>query len=202
MPTIDSPKTARGRAARERIVAAASELIAERGVADTSIDNVLERADVSKSQVYHYFESRTALLRAVVAHNADAVLTWVGHPPDSWVTIRSSFDAMVDLQRKRDARGGCPIGSLVSQLAEADEEARLALVDAFTRWETSLRDGLHSMQLQGKLATDADPSRLATATLAAIQGGLLLTQTRRDPTQLAMALDAAYSHLRAHRVPD
>ena len=40
--------------------------------------------------------------------------------------------------------------------------------------------------------------RLATATLASIQGGLILTQTRRDPGRLAVALEAAYAHLRAH----
>jgi TetR/AcrR family transcriptional regulator, transcriptional repressor for nem operon len=43
----------------------------------------------------------------------------------------------------------------------------------------------------------ADPARLATATLAAIQGGLVLTQTRRDPQQLRIALDAAYAYLRS-----
>jgi hypothetical protein len=58
------------------------------------------------------------------------------------------------------------------------------------------------MQRSGRLDTSADPDRLATATLAAIQGGLLLTQTNRDPTQLAIALDAAYDHLRSHRVRD
>jgi len=32
--------------------------------------------------------------------------------------------------------------------------------------------------------------------MAAVQGGLVLTQARRDPAQLARALDAAYAHLR------
>ena len=36
------------------------------------------------------------------------------------------------------------------------------------------------MQKRGKLNLRADPDRLATATLAAIQGGFVLTQTRRD----------------------
>jgi TetR/AcrR family transcriptional regulator, transcriptional repressor for nem operon len=195
---IDSPKTARGRATRERIVAAASELIGERGVAETSIDDVLERAGASKSQLYHYFEDRAALLRAVVLHNAEGVLGSVGGPLDSWTSIRASFDSMVELQEERRACGGCPLGTLVGQLAEVDEEARLALADSFARWEARLRDGLRAMQLQRKLDPGADPDALATATLAAIQGGLLLTQTRRDPRQLAIALDAAYSNLRTH----
>jgi TetR/AcrR family transcriptional regulator, transcriptional repressor for nem operon len=194
---IESPKTARGRAARDRIIQAASELIGERGVAETSLDDVIDRAGASKSQLYHYFEDRAALLRAVVVHNTEAVLGDLG-PVDNWKAIRGWFDSMVELQVERHARAGCPIGSLVPQLAEADERARLMLAASFARWEAHLRQGFVSMRAQGKLDRRADPAELATAAMAAIQGGLLLTQTRRDPGQLAIALDAAYAQLRAH----
>jgi TetR/AcrR family transcriptional regulator, transcriptional repressor for nem operon len=193
-----SPKTARGRATRERIVAAASELIGERGIAETSLDDVIERAGVSKSQLYHYFEDRYALMRAVVAHNTEGVIGYLGEVDDSWAAVRSWLDSMVELQVERRACGGCPVGSLVPQLAETDEQAREALAASFARWEALLADGLRSMQSRAKLDRRADPDELATATMAAIQGGLLLTQTRRDPEQLRIALDAAYGHLRAH----
>src|SRR5918992_2473655 len=102
------PKTARGRATRHLIVAAASELISERGIAETSLDDVIERAGASKSQLYHYFEHRAALLRAVVLHNADGVLSYAGGPLDSWKAIRSSFDSLVALQIERRGCGGPP----------------------------------------------------------------------------------------------
>lgn len=191
------PTTERGRQSRDRIVEAAAALVAERGVEGTGIDHVLAAAGASKSQLYHYFDDRAALLRAVVAYNTDSVLGQLG-PLDSWKAIRSWFDSLVERQVASHARGGCPIGSLVPQLAEADDDARRALADSFARWEAHLRDGLRSMQAQGKLSRRADPAELATATLAAVQGGLVLTQTRRDPGQLAIALDAAYGHLRAH----
>jgi TetR/AcrR family transcriptional repressor of nem operon len=195
-----TPKTAKGQATRERIVTAASELISRRGVAETSLDDVIDRAGVSKSQLYHYFKDRAALLRAVVQHNTDGVIQYLGAVDDSWKAIRAWLDSMVELQVERQACGGCPVGSLVAQLAETDDEARLALAESFTRWEGLLGDGLLSMQEKGTLDPGADPDELATATMAGIQGGLLLTQTRRDPGQLAIALDAAYAHLRAHAV--
>ena len=197
----ETPRTAKGRATRARIVAAAAALIRERGVAATSLDDVIERAGVSKSQLYLYFEGRAALLRDVVAHNAELVLE--AQEPHlgslaSWKAIRTWLDVLVELQVTAGARGGCPIGSLVGQLAEADEQTRQVLADSFAQWEEPLRSGLRSMQKRGKLARRANPDRLATATLAAIQGGLVLTQSRRDPGQLAVAVDAAYAHLRAY----
>ena len=198
---VEAPRTARGRATRERIVTAASELIHEHGVAETSVDDVIERAGASKSQLYLYFADRAALVREVVAENADLVLA--AQEPhlsslDSWKAIRAWLDSLVELQQDAGARGGCAIGSLVGQLAETDEQARQLLADGFARWEAPLRRGLDSLQERGKLDLNADPDRLATATLAAIQGGLVLTQTRRDPRQLAIAVDAAYDHLRSY----
>jgi TetR/AcrR family transcriptional regulator, transcriptional repressor for nem operon len=52
------------------------------------------------------------------------------------------------------------------------------------------------MKARGKLRKDADPAALAIATLARMQGGLLLTQVRRDPRQLRIALNAARNNLR------
>jgi TetR/AcrR family transcriptional regulator, transcriptional repressor for nem operon len=178
-------------------VTAASELVHERGVAETSLDDVIERAGASKSQLYHYFDDRSALLRAVVGHNSEGVLGDLP-PLETWSAVRAWFDALVDLQVSRQACGGCPIGSLVGQLAESDDQARLELATVLERWRLHLRDGLSSMQAAGKLDRRAEPDELATATLAAIQGGLLLTQASRDPGQLKTALDAAYAHLRAH----
>jgi TetR/AcrR family transcriptional regulator, transcriptional repressor for nem operon len=116
----EPPKTRKGRATRDRIVGAASELIGERGVAGTSLDDVIELAGVSKSQLYHHVGDRTALLRAVVVHNTDGVLGGL-RPLESWSSIRSWFGFLVALQVERNARGGCPLGSLAGQLAESDE---------------------------------------------------------------------------------
>ena len=66
----------------------------------------------------------------------------------------------------------------------------------FFLWEAHLREALTRMRTRGKLGKDADPAALATATMASIQGGLLLTQIRRDPHQLRIALNAARNNLR------
>jgi AcrR family transcriptional regulator len=199
---IDLPRTAKGRATRARIIAAAAGLVGERGIAETSLDEVIERAAVSKGQLYHYFQDKADLLRAVVAHQADMVLA--AQEPhlqalDGWGSIRAWLDRLVALQVERQGCGGCPIGSLVPQLAETNEPARAELAVSYDRWERYLREGLLAMRARGKLRADADIEALVTATMAAIQGGLVLTQARRDPAQLARALDAAYSHLRAQR---
>ena len=157
------------------------------------------RAGASRSQLYHYFEDRDDLVRAVIDVTTDAVIDVQGELLDhlhSWAGIDRWFDALVELQVERQARGGCSIGSLAGQLAEQDAGARTAIAAGLERWEAHLRDGLTQMKTHGKLRKDANPAALATATMASIQGGLLLTQVRRDPRQLRIALDAARANLR------
>jgi len=195
----EMPATQKGRQARERILQAAAELVAEKGAAGMSLDDVKARAGVSSSQLYHYFEDRDDLVRSAIDVTTEAVLDVQGElldRLDSWTGIDRWFDALVALQVERQARGGCPIGSLAGQLAERDPPARAAIAAGLERWEAHLRDGLTRMKARGKLAANADVAELATATMASLQGGLLLTQVRRDPRQLRIALDAARSNLR------
>jgi len=193
------PITAKGQKTRTRIVRAAAELVAEKGAVAVSLDDVCARAGASRSQLYHYFDDKADLIRAVVAATTSAVLDAQNEyldSLDSFAAIAAWFDLLVALQEARDARGGCPIGSLVGQLAERDEQARVALKTSFDDWQGHLADGLGRMRDRGELKPDMDPVRTATATMASVQGGLLLSQVRRDPEQLRIALDAAMTALR------
>jgi len=200
--TIAEPVTEKGRETRERIVNAASELVRERGVASTSLDDVRGRAHVSKSQLYHYFADRDDLMRAVARAASDDVVggqAGLFAQLDTIDGLRAWADALVALQETRHARGGCPIGSLAGQLAEHDDGARGELADGMDRWQAGIRDGLERMAARGELRPEADPGLLAQRTLAAVQGGLVLTQIRRDPNELRSALDGALDAIFAAR---
>lgn len=56
----------RGRATRQQLVDAATELFADRGYEGTSIEAVLERVSMSRGSLYHHFPGKEALFEAVV----------------------------------------------------------------------------------------------------------------------------------------
>jgi TetR/AcrR family transcriptional repressor of nem operon len=190
--------TRKGLATRARIVEAASELMFRHGVAGTSTEDVLTAAHVSNSQLYHYFADKNALVHAVIEHQADGIIE--GQRPlldelDSLAAFRQWRDLLVDFQRQRHCEGGCPLGSLSSELAETNESARTALAANFERWEAPIRDGLQRMYNRGELHDETDVDQLALGTLAALQGGLLLTQAKRNVRPLEAALDLAIGQI-------
>jgi AcrR family transcriptional regulator len=183
--------TRKGEATRRRIVDAAAELIHEQGVAHTTVEEVRDAASASSSQLYHYFDDKPALVRAVIERQANTIIeTQERFDLSSLDGLREWRDFVVEHARETDGRGGCPMGSLGAELAETEPEARAVVAASFKRWEASIRAGLLRMQAMGRLLPDANPQELAVATLAALQGGLLLAQVQRDPEPLAVALDA------------
>lgn len=197
-----NPPTVKGARTRQRIVASAAELMFDHGVAGTTLDEVRAAATVSSSQLYHYFSDKRDLVRAVVAYQSDTI---VGHQERvhlaSLAALRAWRDDIVAQHRRLHGRGGCPLGSLGGQLAETDPSARLDVAAGFDRWEAALRNGLRTMHANGAIRPDANPDALALATLAALQGGLLLAQIQRDTRPLETALDAMLK-LIGLQVPD
>ena len=194
------PLTRRGRQTRQRILAAAAELMLENGVAETTLEDIRAAAGVSGSQVYHYFADKQALVRSVIDYQADAVLDIQGAYLDHLDTmpgLRAWRDFLVDHQRRLGCQGGCPIGALGAEVAETDAIARLAAAKGLGRWEARIRDGLRAMHIRGDLPAATDPDDLALATLAALEGGLLLTQLRRETTPLEVALDTMLDRIQA-----
>ena len=204
MDSMKRPRlTSRGAATRERIVAGAAELIYERGVASTSLDDIMAATRTSKSQLYHYFADKDALVLEVIRRQLDQIIA--GQETElrqlrTWEGLQRWRDHLVEGTRMTGGVGGCPLGSLASELADRSEPARKALASCFAEWEAYLVDGFTAMREDGLISREADPAELAVTVMTALQGGLLLAQTTRDVRPLELALDMAITHTGHYRV--
>jgi TetR/AcrR family transcriptional repressor of nem operon len=190
------PATDRGRRSRAAIVDAAAQLVHARGIAATSMDDVLAASGAGKSQLYHYFRNKQDLCVAVLNRHFDRILA--GQPA-------LGDPACDDLGRWRDqvvvafrARtvGTCPLGSLVGQTGR-DPVLHETLAALFARWQDAIAELVRRAQLAGRVRADADPAEAGAILLAALQGGTTLAHLRRGEGPLATALDAAIGPLTA-----
>jgi AcrR family transcriptional regulator len=101
--------TPKGERTRARIVAAAARLIYERGVAGTTLDDVKTAAEVSGSQMYHYFPDKDELVQAVITHQADVI---AGNQRQADLGSAEGLQAWRDMviarARTTEGKGGCP----------------------------------------------------------------------------------------------
>jgi TetR/AcrR family transcriptional regulator, transcriptional repressor for nem operon len=202
MTTADSHDgrrlTARGARTRARIVAAAAELMYVQGVAATTLDDVLAASGASKSQLYHHFDGKDALVRAVVDHVGQRVLEREREALGHVSTIRGLRrwrDALVQNNALRHGAYGCSLGSLAAEVSDHDALARKTLSQLFAEWQGLLAGVLRRLQDGGALPAEVSVDQLATGLMAALQGGYMLAQTERDVTPMATSIDMALAHI-------
>ena len=200
---VPRPLTARGAETRARIVAGAASLVYEHGFAGTSLDDVMAATGTSKSQLYHYFADKDALVREVIKAQLGRIMAAQEaaglREVSSWPALQRWCDHFVTVTQATDGAGGCPLGSLVGELADQSEPARRVLAQCFADWQSYLSDGFAAMRDNGELAAQADPAELALTILTALQGGLLMAQTMRSPRPLELALNMALQHIAGYR---
>jgi AcrR family transcriptional regulator len=188
--TSDRPKlTAKGARTRTRIVQEAAALIHERGVAGATLEDVKVAAEVSGSQLYHYFPDKDELVQAVIDYQAGTIVKHNRQALGSPKGVEAWRNMVISGVRSSQGKGGCALGSLGGQLAESDPEARSLIAAGFDQWAAAISEGLRSLHADGKLPSDIDPDDLATTLLATLQGGLLLAQVQRSTRPLETAVD-------------
>ncbi|HEX3490955.1 MAG TPA: TetR/AcrR family transcriptional regulator [Streptosporangiaceae bacterium] len=193
------PKTRRGRASRDRIVERAADLFAERGIAATSVEEVLAAAAAGKGQFYHYFDSRDELAAAAVRYRCGQVVAGLTQALGEVSSLAELEQALAGFVADFERMGlpGCPIGTLATEVAGRNEEARQQAAAGFDAWERLLANALERMRERGELRPDARPDVLATGLLASIEGGMVLSQARRDMASLRIAVQAGLGSVRA-----
>jgi TetR/AcrR family transcriptional regulator, transcriptional repressor for nem operon len=194
------PRTGRGRASRERIVERAADLFAERGIAGTSVDEVLAAAKAGKGQFYHYFRNRDELAAAAVGYRCTQVVDGLTEALGDVSSMAGLEQALAGFIAGFEQTGlpGCPIGTLATEVAGRNEAARMQAAAGFDAWERLLADALERMRQRGELRADAQPAVLATGLLASIEGGMVLSQTRKDVASLRIAVDTGLARVRTH----
>jgi AcrR family transcriptional regulator len=194
------PKTARGRASRERIVERAAGLFAERGIAGTSVDEVLAAAEVGKGQFYHYFRGRDDLAAAAVGWRCSQVIAGLTQALGGVSSLAGLEQALAGFVTGFEQMGlpGCPIGTLSTEVAGRNEDARVQAAAGFDAWEQLLADVLERARQRGELRADASPAVLATELLASIEGGMVLSQARKDMAPLRLAVNAGLARVRMY----
>jgi AcrR family transcriptional regulator len=193
--------TRKGLTTRARIIDVAARLMFERGIANTSIDQVRRTAGVGGSQISHYFHDKRDLTRHVVAARGNDVRAFHTQRRfgdlDSLDSLQAWADACVSDIAAVYRVGGCVYGSLAGELIEADDEIHDELSAGYDRWIELFHAGLAAMRRRGDLRPDADPRHLAVSLVVAHQGGAMLTHATGDPQPLRVAVNAAVEYVRS-----
>jgi TetR/AcrR family transcriptional regulator, transcriptional repressor for nem operon len=170
-------------AKRERLVAAATQLLHQQGIERTTLADIAKAADVPAGNVYYYFKTKDDVIAAVIeAHERQikATLTDIDSQHRSPKSRLRAFVREFTSQSETVAQHGCPLGGLCSEIGKRVRPSDLAvggLMRLLVEWAEK------QFQSLGR----RDAHELALDLVAAYEGSALLANTFRDPGVLSSA---------------
>ncbi|HSF03566.1 MAG TPA: TetR family transcriptional regulator C-terminal domain-containing protein, partial [Solirubrobacterales bacterium] len=113
--------------------------------------------------------------------------------------VAAFLDEILATQRARNCVGGCPLGNLATELADAHEGFRQRLARGFGRWRECLEAALARAQADGALVLDVQPAGLARFLVASLEGAILLTKVEKDIRIMEDCVAELRRHLALYR---
>ena len=159
--------------------------------------DLLGHSGVNSGSFYHFFESKEALLRAVLDTYLAALRPMVVDPAfaQSNDPVERIFAILAGYRERilqTDCQYGCPLGRLALEIDPENRPAHKLIAENFQGWITAVRECAE--QLRIRLPVGTDPEALATYVLAVMEGGVMLSRSYRS----VEPFDRAVAQLREH----
>lgn len=166
---------------RERLIAAACELLYGRGIARTTLADIAEAAKVPLGNIYYYFKTKDNLVAAVVEARGEQLRSATAALQRRHGSPKARLKALVRLladQRDTIADYGCPYGTLCVELAKQPHESNplsAPLMQILLDWT----------EQQFTAMGRRDAHDLALELVVAYQGSAVLTNALGQPEVMA-----------------
>jgi TetR/AcrR family transcriptional repressor of nem operon len=182
---------------RQRLINSALFLFWERGFAGTSMSELLGHAGVNSGSFYHFFDSKEALLKAVLEEYLAGLGPQIVEP--AFAQTRDPIErifAILAGYRVRilstDCQYGCPLGRLALEIDPENRPAHALIARNFAGWIEAVRACLE--EARDRLRPGLNLDSLATFVLAIMEGGVMISRSSGN----VEPFDQAVSQLRAH----
>lgn len=186
---------------RQLIIEQAASIFNQKGIAGTSIDEVLDAAGVAKGCLYGHFESKEALSYAA----ADFLLQKLAERREAVIarekTARAKLHALLDTHRdplNSFFTGGCPILNLSTEADDTNpvikEKIQMTIQSVTRLFAGIIRAGIKS----GEFSKELDPDVFSVKMFAAIEGGNMICRTMNHNKYMLSIIKSLKDELEAY----
>jgi TetR/AcrR family transcriptional regulator, transcriptional repressor for nem operon len=198
--TTASPRARNPDATRERMIAAARQLVLRQGFSATGVDQICREASVTKGAFFHHFESKDRLGEAILADWADfgmsAFVEAKSEPARQPLDHFHRFiDILIGFARDMPGPVTCVIGIVAQEKAFVNPVLRESCSQHLGSWTTFVRDLLDQARAAQRPLVDFDSTEVAWLLNSVWQGSMLVAKARQDRDMIIRNLEHARAYV-------
>jgi TetR/AcrR family transcriptional repressor of nem operon len=175
----------RANSSRERILATAELIILQKGYVGTSLDDILDKAAITKGGFFYHFNGKGELARALVDRYLEEDRKLFGslqEQADSasedplqqlLVFLQLLADGVIG---KTEVHPGCLAASFTYEIQQFDEGIRNSIAEGILEWRAMIARRLETIMQTRKPRIAVDLESLADMFTALLEGGIILAR--------------------------
>jgi TetR/AcrR family transcriptional repressor of nem operon len=178
---------------REKLLAAAQQLMLVKGYEATSVDEICGAAKLTKGSFFHYFESKEDLGKAVLDHYISSRYQMIQQAPffkksDPLQRAYGYVDFMIQMSRNAASENSCLLGNFAQELSDTHPVIRSQCAKHFTKWAEPFKKTLDRAKARYVPKAAFDTQGLAEHFIAVLEGSILLAKAKQDKSIIEKSL--------------
>ncbi|MDP1930728.1 MAG: TetR/AcrR family transcriptional regulator [Gammaproteobacteria bacterium] len=195
----------RANSSRERILTVAESIILQKGYTGTNIEEILDKAAITKGGFFYHFNGKGELARALVER-------YIEHDRAVFMELLERADSLSEdpLQRAliflnlfsemvsgmNATHPGCLVAAFTYELQQFDEDVRKRMEVGVMEWRRLVAERLHLVMERYKPRLDVSVDVLADMFTSTLEGGIILARVLDNNQALIDQVQAYRTHLR------
>lgn len=172
---------------------AAMQVFWRKGYESTSIQDLIDVMDVSKSSLYQAFGGKQPLFERCMAHYGDeminAMRTDLENAPSGFAFIRRFLESVLDEARGVCEARGCLVMNTANEFARRNPRIAAAVSHGLSRFHDVLLTAVVRAQREGDIPPDHNPKMLATYLVSSMGGLKTMSKVGADEGQIKGIID-------------
>ncbi|MCX8650257.1 TetR/AcrR family transcriptional regulator [Gilliamella sp. B2776] len=176
------------RNSREKLIKAMADLLLEKGLASTSPNDILTRAEVGQGSLYHYFTGKEDLSLYAIKYNVEQLINFNTSILNS---DKDAYNKLSDLLLKsRNIDRGCLIGQLARDRAIMENEALATEVTrGFEFMQQTFTSIINSGISDGSISNKLAPLEAVTLIISTLQGAYISAKGLQDDSYFRITIN-------------
>jgi AcrR family transcriptional regulator len=192
-----SGMTARGEGRREKILQVAEATILEKGFTGTSIEDILQKAHITKGGFFYHFSGKAELAKSLVERYLETDQRFFNSLSERARSLSEDplqqmllfLNLMAEaMEQLEDVHPGCLVASFTYESQQLDEDVKSLMVEGTLRWRALFREQLDLISEHFQPKLDISLDELADMLSGTIEGGIILSRILNDKLVLAQQL--------------
>ncbi len=178
---------------------AAMQVFWRKGYESTSMLDLLDAMQLSKSSLYQAFGGKQALFSQCLLRYTDTLTqqfrAWLAQSPSAMVFIRSFVESVLDEARGVCEARGCLVLNTVNEFGRSDPEVASSIAEGLARIHGVMLSAVQRAQAEGDIPPQHDAVTLANYLVSSMSGLKTLSKAGADEASLRGIIEMVLASL-------